>query len=272
MIQRLRETSYRIRALARRDRRIALSYNFSLIMRAVSVGFGILSFYFLGQLVGDADAVSQYDGGYFAFALVGLVVISFSITCVSSFSASIAQAQGDRTLELLLSTSTGLGTLMAGTLVVPFTIVSIQMGLYVLIGSLLGLTFGLAEILLAIPILLLTCGTFAAIGIAASAVVVMSKRGDPFAALAIELTNLLSGAIFPVVLLPGALQAVAHALPAFYGLRGLRSVLLEGGGLSDVALDMLILAGFNGIMFPAALALLRWALKIARITGTLANA
>jgi ABC-2 type transport system permease protein len=270
--ERLRVTGYRLRALARRDKRILLSYNFALAMRVISVAFGVFSFYFLGQLVGDAPEVARYDGGYFAFALVGLIVVSFSITCVSSFSVSINQAQADRTLELLLATSTGLGTLLAGTLIVPFLTISVQMSLFVLIGALLGIGITLAEIALAVPFLLLTCGTFAAVGIAAAAVVVMSKRGDPFAALAIELTNLLAGAVFPVALLPGVLQAVAHAIPATYGLRALRAVLLEDAGAAAVAGDALILLAFNVVMFPLALGLLRWALKVARVTGTLANA
>ena len=99
----------------------------------------------------------------------------------------------------------------------------------------------------------------------------LSKRGDPFTPVITQLTNFLSGALFPVAVLPAALQVVAHLLPPYYALRVLRGALLQGDSIIDVGGDYLILVGFAVVMLPLSLMVLRRALQTARATGTLGS-
>jgi ABC-2 type transport system permease protein len=262
----------RVRALAGRDLTIELSYQFQLFLHLFSILTALAMFFFLSRLVGQAEELAQYETGYFEFALLGLLVIGFSQACVNSFGQSIQAAQNDGTLEILLSTSTRLPTLLAGTLVVPLLLGLVEGGLYLSAGWLLAdLVFSLSAAVLAILLLVLTLGTFAAIGIVSAAVIVLTKRGDPFSSLALQGSNLLAGAIFPVEVMPEALQALARAVPAFYGLRGIREVLLAGGGLADVAVDLGVLVAFNLAMLPVAFLFLSRAVRMARVVGTLGN-
>lgn len=268
----VRRTLNQIGALARRDLVIEFSYHFQLVMGLVGIAMSVLTFYFLGQLVGDVEPLAQYEGGYFEFALIGLLMMGYSQVAVTSFGRSIEAAQAVGTLEVLLSTRTHLAILMAGTLIVPMILASIQAAAYLVIGWLLvGFTVPLGGLALTALLLLLTLGTFAAIGILSAAVIVLTKRGDPFSALILQATNLLAGAIFPVAVLPDALQVASRLIPAFYGLRGIREVVLAGGGPSDVAIDLLVLAAFNAVLLPLALMALSRAVAIARVTGTLGN-
>jgi len=262
----------RVSALARRDLVIELSYHFQLVIRFFSIVMSVTMFFFLSRLVGNAEPLEGFRGGYFEFVLLGLVVLGFSQACVNSFGQSIQTAQSGGTLEILLSTATRLPTLLAGTLVVPLLLATVEAGLYLAFGFALGdLSFTLRGVLLSIPILLLTLGTFAAVGILSATVIVLTKRGDPFSSLVLQASNLLAGAMFPVALLPGPLRALAHLVPAFYGLRATRAVLLADAGFADIAADVGILLAFNLVMLPAATWLLSRALRIARVTGTLGN-
>jgi ABC-2 type transport system permease protein len=268
----MRNALNQIGALARRDLIIEFSYHFQLVMGLVAIVISVLTFYFIGQLVGDAQQLAGYAGGYFEFALIGLVLMAYSQVTVTSFGRSIEAAQAVGTLEILLATGTPLATLMAGTLLVPLLLASIQVFAYVALGWILvGFTLPLEGLGIIAILLLLTLGTFAAVGIGSAAVIVLTKRGDPFSTLVLQATNLLAGAVFPVAVLPEWLQVASRAVPAFYGLRGIREIALAGGGLSDVAIDLVVLVGFNAVLLPLSLWALGRAIAIARVTGTLGN-
>jgi ABC-2 type transport system permease protein len=54
----------------------------------------------------------------------------------------------------------------------------------------------------------------------------------------------LGGAIAPSSALPGWASSIAPATPSYWAMRGFRSVILDGGGFSEVALPMAVLLGF----------------------------
>ena len=262
----------RIGALSRRDAIIEFGYTFQLFLRFVNVAMSVVMFFFLSRLVGQADQLSGYRGGYFEFALIGLVVMGYSQACVNSFAQSIQRAQGTGTLEILLATSTRLSTLLAGTLVIPLVLASIDAGFFLVVGAALGtLASGFERFVLAGSLMALTLGTFAAVGIFSAAIIVLTKRGDPFSTLVLQASNLLAGAVFPVAVLPDALQVLSRFVPAFYGLRGVRTVLLSDGGFAEVSTDLAILCAFNLVMLPAATWALSRSLRTAKVTGTLGN-
>lgn len=265
-------TWYRVGALARRDARIELSYHFQLVLRVFTLGISVVMFFYLDRLVGSSPALAGYEGSYFEFVLIGLVVTGFAMTCVNTFGKSIMGAQNDGTFEILLATTAPLSTLMAGTLVVPLALALVDAIVVLGLGWLLsGDTFRFLAVLTAIPLLLLTLGTFCAVGILSASVIVLTKRGDPFSALTLQASSLLAGALFPVALLPVALQALAKLVPAYWGLQGLREALLNDAGLADVVTELAVLTAFNVVLLPAAMWLLSRALRVARVTGTLGN-
>jgi ABC-2 type transport system permease protein len=55
----------------------------------------------------------------------------------------------------------------------------------------------------------------------------------------------LGGALAPITALPGWVQAIAHATPAYWALDGLRTVTLREAGIADLATPMVVLTGFT---------------------------
>lgn len=62
----------------------------------------------------------------------------------------------------------------------------------------------------------------------------------------------LGGALVPLTQLPGWAQAVGPVTPAYWAMRGHRSVLLDSGGLADVLLPVGVLIGSSVVMMVLA--------------------
>jgi ABC-2 type transport system permease protein len=107
-----------------------------------------------------------------------------------------------------------------------------------------------------------------------ASVKILSKRSDPILVLYTILTGLLSGAAFPVSLLPAPLRVISYILPQTYVLAATRKVLMPDGssiaGPSAIQAT-LMLAGFLIVMYPLGLWVFGRALEVARRVGTLAS-
>ncbi len=67
----------------------------------------------------------------------------------------------------------------------------------------------------------------------------------------------LSGVILPTSQLPGYFQAISGIFPLTYANRALRDIMLRGASLSDVAVEIGVLALFAIVMLVAAAATVR---------------
>lgn len=63
----------------------------------------------------------------------------------------------------------------------------------------------------------------------------------------------LGGALVPLSLLPGWARTLAPASPAYWAMRGFRSVALDGGGFREIALPTTVLAGCSMLSLAMAL-------------------
>ncbi len=259
-----------IAAIARRDLALQLSYPFQLIMQFWGVGVSVFTFFFIGKLVGNSAALSDLDGGYFAYAVTGVTVIALSFAVIEVLKASIKMEQASGTLEILLAGPTPLVILLAGALTVPLALAAIEALAYAVLGSALSPdALGLLSWLRAAPVLLLIIGAFAAMGLWSASFVVVAQRGDPFASLFVQASNLVAGALFPVALLPGWLQGVARLVPTFYGFEALRALMLADASWASVWDEVAILAAFDVVLGGLGVLMLRRALRFARRMGTL---
>jgi ABC-2 type transport system permease protein len=146
----------------------------------------------------------------------------------------------------------------------------VQIVAYLAVAILIfGAHIRLAGVPLAIPVLGLTILTFCALGVISAAFIILTKRGDPVTLFAAQSSAFLAGALFPTTLLPGALEAFTRLIPAYWGMEAMRRLLLTDAGWSDVAGPIFVLCLFVIVMVPSSFAILRWALRSARRTGTL---
>jgi ABC-2 type transport system permease protein len=95
------------------------------------------------------------------------------------------------------------------------------------------------------------------------------ERGEQMSFMVQALVLLISGVYYAVNVLPGWLQAVSHASPATYLLRGIRDAVIDGRGLRPEFGNLAILAIFGALLVPGALLAFavaeRWAKKTGRL-------
>jgi ABC-2 type transport system permease protein len=261
----------RVGAVARRDMRIQLSYQFGLLARFVEVVLFAATLFFISKLVQHPASLAPYGSDYFGFALVGVVVVSFSTLGLGAFTRTISDEQTGGTLEILLTAPVPLAVVLGGAFVVPLALTAVEILIYGVAAALVGTHFALGGIVLALPVLALTITSFCALGVVSAAFIVLTKRGDPFTILVTRVTTLLAGSLFPASVLPGWAQPLSRLVPAFYGLRAMRAALLAHAGVADIAGDVVVLAGFTLVLAPLSLLIFRRSLRVARVSGTLGS-
>jgi ABC-2 type transport system permease protein len=262
----------RIAAITKRDLLNERSYQFRQGIRLFQIAITAGVVYYLARIVADPPELAKYRGTYFDFAMIGLMVMSIANLGIGTFNNNISTEQSLGTMEVLLATPTPLPVLLAGSFVFPLMLTALDIFLYFTVGLWwLGSGLSLFGVLWSVPLLALTLLTFCAFGVFGASVVVLAKRGDPFTGPLTQLTAVLSGALFPVTVFPPAIQLLARAFPAFYGINGLRDAILGSGGWRDVVPDLLVLVGFSLVLVPASLWCFNRAVATARRAGTLGN-
>lgn len=259
-------------AVLRRDWAIERTYHLKMALSLVQTAGLAFALFFVSKLVEDPEALAQYDGTYFDFVMVGLAVNSFAAVGLQSFGGSLVREQNTGTIELLLAAPVAPGALMGGMFLFPMLLGVVE------VVALLGVGMGIAGsgisiggLLLAIPVMALTTATFAAVGIAAAGILILAKRGDPITGPFSMLSMVFSGAIFPIDVLPGWIQPLAVLVPAAWGVRATRELLLMDAGWRDVAPEAAALAVFSVVFMAAGLWVLRRCLAIGRREALLSS-
>lgn len=253
-----------------RDFRINISYRVSFALQTLSTVFLLALFYFLSRVVDEAEFTGQgLTGGYFAYAAVGLVVLTIVQVSVGSFALKLREEQMTGTFEALVATPIS-PSLMVLSSAVYDLIRAIVSGL-LLIGAAVAI-FGLrldldpASIGTAVVALVGCLGLCASLGVAVAALTVVFKRMTGLVGMLLAGLGLLAGVYYPIEVLPDPIEAVANALPLTWGLDVLRASLL-GGEVDAGQLGGLFASA--ALLLPVALLGFTAAVRRARQTGTL---
>jgi lipooligosaccharide transport system permease protein len=108
----------------------------------------------------------------------------------------------------------------------------------------------------AIPVVVLVGLAFAALALAVNALASGYDFFSYYMTLALTPMLMLSGVFFPVDRLPGAIHAIAAALPLYHGVALVRP-LLSGVVPPDLPLNVAVLAAYAALGFYAAVVLTR---------------
>ncbi len=229
-------------------------------------------FYFLGELVNGLDlrGLRAYGGDYFAFVLIGLAMRGYFSTALNGFSQSIRTEQTTGTLEAMLTTPARLESLIFGAAGWAYLMTTLQLGLYLGLGAALGrLHLAQANLGEAALTLALSLVTYSSLGVLAASFIMLYKRGNPVTWIFQAVSDFLGGMYYPVEVLPSLLQAAAAFLPVTYSLRAMRLSLLQNAPWSALWPDLGALAGFALLSLPLGAAAFRYAVRRARVEGSL---
>jgi len=261
-----------VRAVLRRDWTIERTYPLRLLLVMLGTATFAAGLFYIGKLVIDPPQLEGYTGGYFDFVIVGLAVTSFAAVGLHSFSSSLMSEQSTGTIDLLLASPASRPSLLGGLFLFPFLLAAAEFLALLVFGvGVIGSGLPVGGIVMAIPVVLLTTATFAAIGIATGGILLIAKRGDPVSGPIMQLTMLLSGTVYPVAVLPGPVRLLAWCLPATWGVQATRDLLLGGAGWRDVLPEVAVLIGFVIVMVPLALWAFRSCVGTARRHGLLGS-
>jgi len=255
-------------AFFKRDLITDLSYKFSFAFQVVDVLVAIAAYFFLARLIGRG-AYHGYQP--FAFILVGMAVNGYMTTSLACYSLSIRGSQPLGTLKMVLATPTSPVAFILLSSLYPLVRAGFDALLYLLGGSLLGLSLAKINVPVVLLIFLLSEIAFSSIGILSATFTLVFKRGDPMLWLFGGLSWLLGGVYYPIDVLPRFLRGAAQLLPITHALVGMRAALLEHASFATLMPQLGILGVFGLLGLPLSLLAFYWGVRWAKITGTLSH-
>ena len=258
----------------KRDLRIESSYKAAFLFEHATTILPLLTFYFIAKLVGENSAASltPYGGKYFPFAVVGLAFMQYFTIALTNFAGTIRRSQMAGCLEAMLAAQTSPSTVIILSSAYSFLMKLVHLVLVLAIsGLLLGVNLSACNIVSMIVILVLTIASLSGLGILSAAFIVVMKKGDPIEWFIGSVSSMLSGALFPVSLMPSWLRLVASLLPTTYALEALRQAVLNGASISMLWREVLILGAMAVVLLPGSVWVFGKAVDKGRRDGTLVH-
>jgi ABC-2 type transport system permease protein len=257
-------------ALARRDFVMRRSYRLAFVADLVFALIDLLLYYFISRVVGPVPAAKLGRApSYFAFAVAGVVMSLVVTSATADITTRVREEQLTGTLELLTVQPVRHWQLSFGTAAFPLSFALVRAAAYLVIAvAALDLPTGSVDWLGVVAMLAAASVAFVPFGVLGAAATIVFKRGGAIAGLAVFAMTFVSGALFPLSVLPPWLQAIGRAMPTRFAFDGLRAALYANGGWEA---DAVVLLAIAAIALPFSAWVFGRALGHARRAGTLAQ-
>lgn len=258
-------------ALVLREWRVETSRLAGLATRVAGAAGSVVVFFFVARALRGpaADALGSEGTGWFAFAVVGLALTGYMTHGVNAMASGIRDSQAAGTLELVVLSPARTSVVLLCSSLAAYPPAVLGFAAYLGAGVALGLDLGAANAGMAALTLVLATASFATLGVLVASVVFVTTRGNPMAWAVRTGSIVLCGVLYPVSVLPGALEGAAQALPLTHALELLRGALLRGEGPAELWPALAALAGLTAVLLPVALGACAVAVRIARTDGSL---
>jgi ABC-2 type transport system permease protein len=264
--------AHKVRAFVRRDFLTMLSYRVAFVSDVLAIAVQALMFGFVAQLV-DPSVLPTYNGvetGYFEFVMIGVVIATVTGLLLQKVATAMRQEQMMGTLEALMVTPTSPTTVQMGSAAFDVMFIPIRIGaLLAVVALVLGLDFQASGLLPSLALLAAFVPFVWGLGLLAAAAIVTFRRGEGVVGIAMSLLGLVSGAFFPLALLPEWLQRLAEANPVAIVMEGTRDALIGGAGWDAALQDLIVLVPLSAAGLYAGVMAFRVALSREHRRGTL---
>ena len=232
-------------AITRHEFRVALSdpstFIFLLIMPLFMVA--LMRGLFAGALASEGFAGANGS----EFAIPGMAV-GFAAFGVGFAGFTFFRDHGWGTWDRLRATPATSIDIIVGKVVPTIALTVAQLGLlFVLGGPLFGFEIT-GSILATVLIIVVLALSLSAFGMAITAISRSMQQLNAIGSVGAFGMAMLGGAWVPVALMPGWAQAIAPIMPTYWAMQGFKSVILEGGGVSDIMQPLLVMVAF-GVVF-----------------------
>jgi ABC-2 type transport system permease protein len=257
-------------ALARRDYLLTRSYRNTFLLEILLGIINLAVYYFISKTFAGVNP-GQLQGApsYFDFAAVGIIMTVVIGSTSTEVASRVREEQLTGTLETLFIQPLTTAEVGLGLVGVPFLFAMARATIYLAVAAaFMGLDVSSANWIGTGLTLLVTGGAMAALGIAGGAFVLVAKRGDLMTAMILFAMGFVSGAVFPVSVLPDWVQPIGKIVPTRFAFDGVRDALFQGSGWFG---DVLALALFVVICLPLAIWLFAGGLDWSKRRGSLAQ-
>jgi ABC-2 type transport system permease protein len=262
----------KIPAFVRRDLMVALSYRSAFVGDALNLATQAVMFWFIGKMV-DPATLPTYGGSrttYMEFVAIGMVLSLVIVLLLQRVATAVRQEQMIGTFESLLATPTATATVQVGSAAYDLLYVPIRAAIFLLVIALgFGLHFDVGGVPPALAVLAAFVPFVWGLGLLSAAAMLTFRRGGGGVLIGATVLGLLSGAYFPLTLLPGWLQAVASVNPVAIAIDGVRQALLSGDGWASLEPEVLLLVPMAAASLAAGILAFRLGLARERRNGTL---
>lgn len=257
-----------------RDFKIWWTYKLWITLDILSSLTFVATYYFVSMITTPQALIeSGYAADFLTFSVIGISLQHYVFTSVSSLSDAIREEQWNGTMETILSSTTSFKIFLIGESAFRFIIGSYFLLASFGMGVLLGIRLALnpESILSASILTVLLVISHMVIGILGAAMILKLKQGDPIVWAFSWLTQLFSGVLYPLGLLPDWLRWVGNAFPLTYSLDGLRRCFMNGEGFTNPIImdDIMKLMLFIVIALPISLWFFRKSYDSTRREGAL---
>ncbi len=249
------------------------SYRAQVALTMVGWLVPVFLYFLLSAFLGvSGGSLPSLDGAsYLDFFVVGLAFQGFVSNLVGMLAQRIRSEQTMGTLELVFLSPTS-----AGGVLLYSSVFGILLNLIAAV-LILGVGVGLLGVhpnvdpgvaVLATVLLAVSC---TGLSLVAASFILWTKQGNPVAIFFTTFTQFFAGVLFPISVLPRAIQWLAYSVPLTFGLDALRPALLAGATFATVAPDLGWMALYSVITLPLGLWLLGRMLRLTKEEGTVAT-
>ena len=259
-------------AYVKKEFLIEMSYKFAMMFSVFGIFTTIATYFFIDRLFGSqmTPDLAPFDTPYFPYVLVGNAFFAYVGLALGGFSGRIESEQSLGTLEVLFGTPTKLWVLMLAMVIWNTLYATVEVVGYFVVGGVgFGVDFSQINWLSLGSILGLVIVAFNSIGLIEAGWLLVFKRGAAAAWAFNSLWALLGGVFFPVTVLPAWLQPIAEWNPITYAIRGLQLAIYQDTPVTQLTHELSILGAFCVVLVPFGLLSWDWALRRAKIDGSL---
>lgn len=237
----------------------------------LDAGLSVVLWYFVTRFFGTAlFSLGRSGGDYFTFSLIGLALTQYVWRGFSSLPNRIRDEQSSGSLEPLWVTAYPMPLLILLGSLWDFLSATVNAGIILLIGVYgFGARLKFGSMIAILGVGFLTSLGMASLGLLAASWVIASGRGDIFRQLLNKVIPLLSGAFFPLALMPPWARSLAACLPLTHALVLSRGF-LTGSTEGQMSSAWLSLGGITVLLGVVGWGSLVLALRQARVNGRIA--
>jgi ABC-2 type transport system permease protein len=251
-------------AFFRRDFLVAWSYRFAFVSDWAGMALQIVLFSFVGRIV-DPTLLPAYGGhatSYVEFVAIGVAMSSLIQLALHRVAAALRQEQMLGTLEALLMTPTTPTTIQVGTVFYDLVYIPIRSCLFLAVVALVfGLHLHASGILPAAIAIVVFIPFVWGLGVATAGLLLTLRRGMAVTGFGAAVLMALSGAYFPLDVLPSWLHAAANANPVAVAIEAVRRALIGGEGWTGIPVAVAQLAPAGIVSLVVGLVVFRVCLR-----------